>query len=210
MFNEYESKQLTVVYKDELLLNWFRKLVQSRKEPPIELVAWDEGMWLSNKKSGELENTKVLFIGDVKGVDKLEPVIDCKFDYWGIKYGWAGKRAIILADSDALYGKSDYHRFLDQFKKMCNVNDKKNKEEPAEVAAWGVANIGGGTAVGIALGATLGFVGIPVAALTVLGANAVAALVQDNYKNKKKILEQQYLYGVSRFFSNDLDDFMNA
>ena len=76
----------------------------------ITIVARDEKMWLSQKKAGTVED-KVLFIGNVKGTDKLEPLIDYKFDKWGIRYGWAGKQALILVDEYSIGKKEDYEAF---------------------------------------------------------------------------------------------------
>ena len=77
MFNE--TKSLIVVYKDELLLNQLRKLVETNddtedgvvgvKDGSVKIVSWNEKMWLGQKKNGTI-NTKVLFIGDIKETDK--------------------------------------------------------------------------------------------------------------------------------------------
>lgn len=69
-----EPKTLIVVYKDELILNQLKKLVETNdddketgmivgtEDGSITIVAWDEKMWLSQKKAGTVED-KVLFIG---------------------------------------------------------------------------------------------------------------------------------------------------
>lgn len=204
MFFESDRKQLIVVYKDEMVMNYFRKLIQSNQENTIELVAWDEKVWSSNKKDGEVDNANILFIGDIKDTYKLAPVVDYKFDYRGVKYGWAGKRAIILADSSKLENKSDYNAFLDEFERICHVGkfEKSSEEEMAE----NLGLFGGNIALGAAAGFLLGGIGIPIAALVGAGFYAIS----DYYKDKEKVLKQQYLYGISIFFYNSLDEFINV
>lgn len=44
---------------------------------------------MENKKAGNIQG-KILFLGDIKGTDKLVPVLDVKFNECGVKYGWGG------------------------------------------------------------------------------------------------------------------------
>ena len=115
------KKTLIVVYKDELLMNQLKKMVETHddseegivgtKDDSVNIVSWTEKVWLGNKKAGNLQG-KVLFLGDIKGTDKLIPVIDVKFDVYGVKYGWAGNQAIVFADLKALANRNDYDAFL--------------------------------------------------------------------------------------------------
>lgn len=64
MFNE--TKSLIVVYKDEMLLNELRKLVETKddtaeavvgvKDGSVKIVSWNEKMWLGQKKNGTINN----------------------------------------------------------------------------------------------------------------------------------------------------------
>ena len=101
----YDTKTLIVVYKDEMLVNQLKKLVETNddtqegavvgtRDDSIKIVSWTEKIWLNNKKAGNIDS-KVLFLGDIKGVDKLIPVLDLKFDSYGVKYGWAGDQAAV-------------------------------------------------------------------------------------------------------------------
>ena len=106
-----EPQTLIVVYKDEVVLNQLKKLVETKddkegeivgtEDGSVTIVSWTEKVWLENKKAGTID-AKVLLIGKIKGADKLEPVIDVKFDKWGIKYGWAGKQAVIQVNEWAI------------------------------------------------------------------------------------------------------------
>ena len=85
-FNEPQT--LIVVCKDEMLINQLRKMVETKddegeesivgtRDGSVKIVAWTEKIWLEQKKAGNIE-AKVLLIGDIKGVDRLIPVLDIK------------------------------------------------------------------------------------------------------------------------------------
>lgn len=115
------KKTLIVVYKDELLMNQLKKMVESHddtedgvigtRDDSINIVSWTEKVWLGNKKAGNIQG-KILFLGEVKGTDKLIPVIDVKFDDCGVKYGWAGNQAVLFVDPKALTNREGYDSFL--------------------------------------------------------------------------------------------------
>lgn len=100
------EKTLIVVYKDEMLMNQLKKLVETHDtvnsdrvsgtvREPFNIVAWTEKVWLGNKKAGNIKD-KVLFLGDIKGTDKLIPVIEVVFDNYGVKYGWLAIRLFCI------------------------------------------------------------------------------------------------------------------
>lgn len=77
-------KTLIVVYKDEMLMNQLKKLVETNDDSEsgdivgttddsINIVSQTEKVWLGNKKAGNIKD-KVLFLGEIKGTDKLIPV----------------------------------------------------------------------------------------------------------------------------------------
>jgi hypothetical protein len=89
-----EAKTLLVIYKekDEVVLNQLKKLVALKddkeeqvigtEDGTVNIVAWNEKLYIENKKSGNVENVsdKILFIGDIKGTEMLSPVLDEKFN----------------------------------------------------------------------------------------------------------------------------------
>ena len=130
-----EPTTLIVVYKDELLVNQIKKLVETKddtdsdtavgtKDGSVSIVSWTEKVWLDQKKAGNINN-KVLFLGDIKGTDKLTPVLDVKFDEFGVKYGWAGTQAVLFVDPQAIAKKEDYDAFLQKL----NSKTAKTKTE---------------------------------------------------------------------------------
>ena len=77
------AKTLIVVYKDEMVVNQLKKMVETHddkeegiigtRDDSVNVVAWTEKVWLNNKKAGNITD-KVLFLGDISGTDKLIPV----------------------------------------------------------------------------------------------------------------------------------------
>ena len=115
-------KTLIVVYKDEMLMNQLKKLVETNDasesgdivgttDDSINIVSWTEKVWIGNKKAGNIKD-KVLFLGEIKGTDKLIPVIDVVFDDCGVKFGWAGNQAILYSEIKALNDRDAYISFL--------------------------------------------------------------------------------------------------
>ncbi len=143
MFNE--TKTLIVVFKDEMLLNQFRKLVETKddtetsivgvKDGSVKVVSWNEKMWLGQKKNGTINN-KVLFIGDIKETDKLIPVIDVKFEKHGVMYGWAGNQAVLTCNPQKLE-EEEYQEFLKEIEDLDipETIKKANRIEEKAVSA---------------------------------------------------------------------------
>ena len=128
----YEPQTLIIVYKDEMLANQMKKMIETKddtddsitgtQDSSINVVAWTEKVWLANKKAGNI-TSKVLFLGNIKGVDKLIPVIDVKFSRHGIRYGWAGNQAVIyVLDLCQYFGQKklkDYADFFSSSSSLC-------------------------------------------------------------------------------------------
>ena len=193
MFNE--PQKFIVVYKDELVLNQLKKLIDTNddaengtvvgtEDGSVVVIAWDEKMWLEQKKAGNI-TSKVLFIGNIKGSDKLLPLIDVKYEKWGIKYGWAGKQAIIIVNEGAVSKKEEYVKFLEEFK-ASSLPEKEKEAMPIKIAKKG----------GIAV--LFGLVGLG------------ASFAVDFFKDKSKVRQQLYLYGIVELYKNHLESFMKA
>ncbi len=196
MFNMFDEPQkLIVVYKDELVLNQLRKLIETNddredgeivgtEDGTVAVIAWDEKMWLEQKKAGNIA-TKILFIGDVKGTDKLSPLLDIKYDKWGIKYGWSGKQAMIIVNDHYVSKRDHYNAFIKEFQ-VEQLPEKKSASLPKKALIYG------------GIGAAFGLIGIG------------ALAVKDLFKDKKKVRQQLYLFGIMEMYKNHLDEFMKA
>lgn len=229
-------KTLIVVYKDEMLLNQLKKMVETNddidEENPvgtlddsINIVAWSEKVWLGNKKAGNIKD-KVLFLGDIKGTDKLIPVIDVKFERHGVKFGWAGNQAILFADPSAIGNKEKYLEFArelmelpvpDVIKHPKGINLKdleivqtvavtENTEETPETESADIEDKKKGPA--FLLKAREGLLK-GVDNLSKTGVK-VAVATEDLLRDKGAVRKQMMFYGVINLYRNCLNDFMKV
>lgn len=222
----YEPKTLIIVYKDEMLANQMKKLIETKddadgsvigtRDKSINVVAWTEKVWLANKKAGNI-TSKVLFLGDIKGVDALIPVIDVKFEKHGVRYGWAGNQAVIYvkpSEIKSIESYAEFHSVLEALPAPQSVKDaikpkfvsvKETADEPVEqepeTEIKGILARGKGffKKAGEAIGDTF----------TDLNAK-VMVFSDENFKNKKAMERQMLFYGVICLYNEGLETFMNA
>lgn len=201
--NFYEPQTLIVVYRDELHVNQLKKLVETKddcdsetavgtKDGSVQIVAWTEKVWLEQKKAGNINN-KVLFLGGIKGTDKLIPVVDIVFDKYGVKYGWAGNQAIIWIEPKALDAEESYKAFLEQLRAL--PVPKSLKSGLTETCGVPVKSAPGKNGFWTALAA--------------LGTN-IALATKDAFSNKKLVKQQMLFFGIINLYTNDLERFMQA
>ncbi len=205
-----EPRNLLVVYKnkDEVTLNHLKKFVDTKdddtenekiigtEDGSVKVISWDEKTWLDNKKAGNNGHLddKILFLGDIKGVDKLIPTLDIKFNQFGVAYGFSGKQAAIIVSPDPIRKKEKYNEFIEDLKKVCDSPtaratksfDPSNKKafnlEVATTAIFALTN--------------------PV--------SLASYLITDAFLDAKLVKQQQLLYGVANLYLNDLDKFMKS
>jgi len=198
----YGTKTLIVVCKDEMYINQLRKLVETKddgdssitgtQDGTIQIVAWDEKTWLAQKKAGNISN-KVLFIGDIKGINKLLPIIDTQFNEYGVKYGWAGNQAAIWIEPQDISSEEIYVEFLKKLNEL-PIPEQYRVEIPestkvAAPVAVGKQNLWN--------------------QLAAFGVNAFLT-VKDLLKDKTQVKNQMFFYGIIKMYFNDLDKYMNA
>lgn len=221
------AKTLIVVYKDEMLMNQLKKMVETNddtdseivvgtKDHSINIVAWTEKVWLANKKAGNIKD-KVLFLGDIKGTSDLIPVVDVKFDDCGVKYGWAGNQAVLFIDPKVISLKEDYMKFMnkltelpipDMIKQPNNVkiakSDTVEVKEQKDVVEYTEKRKTPSVLIkaqkGILKGAdAVGRV-----------RNIVTNKTEDLLRDKKTVRRQMFFYGVVNLYRNGLEEFMNS
>ena len=222
MFGIPAKKVLIVVYKDEMLLNQFKKLVETNDDlmqpgesgeakivgtvdDSINIISWTEKVWLDNKKGGNIKG-KVLFLGNIQGTKDLIPVIDIKFDQFGIKYGWAGDQAVIAADINALGKKEDYQQFLSELEKMpvpknlkTYIQEQNHQEQAKPEEKPAPKNI---------FESALGAIAIGINAIGKAGSDLIQ-WVNDVFKDKALVERQMLFFGVIRMYEDHLQAFMD-
>lgn len=193
---------LIVVYngKDELIVNQLRKLLETNddngdtivgvEDGSVQIVPWTEKVWLQNKEAGTIKS-KVLLIGKVKGVDHLLPIIDVKYEKYGIMYGWAGSQAILSVDEKALKKKETYEAFLKELQSKTANNVAKGKKK---------------------LGLNLKTIakGVGTAFVPLVWPAFAASLIKDGFDDKKLVRQQMLMLGVNELYLNHLEQFMKG
>ena len=221
----YEPKTLIVVYKDEMLANQMKKLIETKddtddgltgtRDSSINVVTWTEKIWLANKKAGNI-TSKVLFLGGIKGVDSLIPVVDVKFERHGVRYGWAGNQAVIYADPGEIKTIDSYYAFYNELKSMPVPQAIKDaskpktapvKEQPQEEAQQETEEKKGFFAKGKDL---LKKVEDTIVDGMVDIAEKASIFTEENFRNKKAVERQMLFYGVINMYNEGLETFMNA
>ncbi len=233
------KKTLIVVYKDEMLMNQLRKMVETHddneqnivgiRDDSINIVSWTEKVWLGNKKAGNIQG-KILFIGEIKGTDKLIPVIDVKFDEYGVRFGWAGNQAIVYADPKALTTREDYDAFLEKLsvlpvpdslkatkKSIATADIDHESDATIESATEDVPeNTDAETAVTDKKKHQKGdiFKGVKKAFSKSVDVfekanERVASKTEEVFRNKTLMKQQMLFYGVVKLYSDGLEKFMN-
>lgn len=229
-----EPKTLIVVYKEELFVNLLKKLVETKddtsdetavgtRDGSVHIVAWTEKIWRDQKKAGNINN-KVLFLGEIKGSDKLIPIIDEKYNEFGIKYGWAGNQAIIYVDTKPLENIESYKEFFTKFcelpipehLKVSAFNiDAAAQESPSQQESESEINVEADSEEDktkkmkfFARAAQVAHVIIsPIGAAVEAGAHAIGQTIRTT-QGKAKIAQQQYIFGMIALYRNHLEEYI--
>ena len=130
MLGEKTTKLIIVCdEKTSEYANYLRQLVSMKDESAYEIVGVKDGtvevaVWLEKDYVANMATISskehILFIGENKVSKKETPSMSVKFDKFGMKYGWLGKRAMMMV-SDSIKDKETY----DQFIEFCQGYEQK-------------------------------------------------------------------------------------
>lgn len=222
----YEPKTLIVVYKDEILANQIKKLIETKddkedavtgtRDNSINVVTWTEKVWLANKKAGNI-TSKVLFLGDIKGVDSLIPVLDLKFEKHGVRYGWAGNQAVVYAKPNEIKTIENYYAFHKELNGLPIPQSVKAAVKPKNLPS----TVGETEEEPVASSdEPKGFWAKGRARLQKWEDSAVEKMAnsiekasifsEENFRNKKSMERQMLFLGIINLYNNGLETFMNA
>ena len=130
MLGEKTTKLIIVCdEKTSEYANYLRQLVSMKDDTADEIVGVKDGtvevaVWLEKDYVANMATISskehILFIGENKVSKKETPSMSVKFDKFGMKYGWLGKRAMMMV-SDSIKDKETY----DQFIEFCQGYEQK-------------------------------------------------------------------------------------
>ena len=122
MFGANATKKLIIVSDDKTLefANYMRQLVSANDDTEegvigtpdgaVDAVVWSANKYMENSPTIS-SNEHILFIGENK-ISKPEIAnMPVKFEKFGMKYGWLGHRAMMIADDTAI-NENNYPDFL--------------------------------------------------------------------------------------------------
>ena len=130
MLGEKTTKLIIVCdEKTSEYANYLRQLVSMKDDTSDEIVGVKDGtvevaVWLEKDYVANMATISskehILFVGENKVSKKETPSMSVKFDKFGMKYGWLGKRAMMTV-SDSIKDKETY----DQFIEFCQAYEQK-------------------------------------------------------------------------------------
>lgn len=234
------TKKLIIVCdeKTEIYANYLRQLISTNDDKEGEVIGVEDGtvdvaVWLDKdyeaNKAQISSNEHILFIGDSKVSQKETSSMTVRFEQFGMKYGWLGKRGMLKVDYDPLTPEQ-YDSFIDlckkyetEFEKVALKRSKKNKGEKAKAAGAGIGGAAAGGAIGAAGAAPLAAGGIGIAgglaaglfagAIIPVAAVAVAYTSMSEIQIKKKhkqIRDQQYRAATVIMYIDGLQEFLEG
>lgn len=144
------SKKLIIVCdeKTEVYANYLRQLISTNDDNENEIIGvadgtveaavWLEKEYLANKAQIS-SNEHILFVGDNKVTKSEASSMAVKYDKYGMKYGWLGKRAMMRVDNELLEPEV-YDAFFDyalsyqaDFEKIAMIKPKTKTIEDKKI-----------------------------------------------------------------------------
>lgn len=197
--------------------NYLRQLVSTNddegdvivgtKDSSIKVSVWLEKHYLDNMSTIS-SSEHVLFIGENQTSKNEISSMDVKFDKFGMKYGWLGKRGMMLV-SEVISQPEMYDEFVEYCRGYKSDFEKIEFSKSIPEQAFDAVNdaVGGNKAALIAGGALLGFLtpGITLATGAVLGVTQFLTGT-----NKEKVMDQQYRGLTAILYMDGLSEFLEG
>lgn len=206
-----EKRKLIVVYKkkDELALNYLKKLVETNddkdekivgtEDNTVSIIDWTEKDYQNNKVLGNIPN-KILFLDDIKETKKIVPIMDIKYSSNGISYGFIGKKAIISINEKALNTDEAFKKFQKDFFELIKSIDEKTKRNDSQKELELHQNAKLTKVLAIIFTLAYPILGLPI---------MVGATITNSF-DKKNLREKMFLYAITKFYLDEMDDFMRS
>jgi len=202
--------------------NYLRQLVSTNddednyivgtKDGSIGVAVWLEKDYLANMAT-ITSDQHVLFIGENQASKNEISSMNIKFDKYGMKYGWLGKRGMMLI-SKTIDNPEDYNEFIELCRNYKTefelIEFKKSLSEQAIDAA--VSAMGEIPDIMLNVGNTLlSFLG-PVPAIAADAVNAVAEATKwiTTTDDQRKINDQQFRALTLILYMDGLSEFLEG
>lgn len=229
---EKQVKKLIIVTdeKNKPYANYLMALISAKDDKEgevvgiadgsVEAVVWSEKNFADNEPTLS-SSAHVLFLGDTKLSKKQRGGLSIKFDDFGLKYGWLGKRAVMYVDR-VISSVVEYNRFYDYAIKyqenFTKAIERKTVQmqvagEIVEVDEKEYKKLHGKHVPAVAALAALvspitGAVGTVAAAVAVPAVAAVKGTA--NLKERKEVMQQQQSMLTMIFYMEGLKEFLEG
>ena len=223
MFEQNITK-LIIVCDDNTVgyANYLRQLISANddeedviigtKDGAIKVSVWLEKHYLDNMSTIS-SNEHVLFIGENQASKNEISSMTVKFDQFGMKYGWLGKRGMMII-AKTIDNPEDYNEFIELCRNYKTefefIEFKKSLPEQALDAA--VSATGDIPDIMLNVGNTLlSFLG-PVPAIASDAVNAVAEATKwiTTTDDQRKITDQQFRALTLILYMDGLSEFLEG
>ena len=201
--------------KTKTYANFLRQLVSANDDSDgnvvgvadgtVDAAVWDESEYLHNAATIS-SNEHVLFVGVNKTSKSETPTMGARFDRFGMKYGWLGKRGMLQVENRPL-NKEEYSEFLEYclaLKEKYHLDGAENEStegDPGKKCDGSKkANAGAIAALGAAA-----FMLSPIGAVA-----GLAALGLSKTFSNKKAKDQQYRVLTIVFYLEGLSEFLEG
>ena len=222
---EQNIKKLIIVCNDNTVgyANYLRQLVSANddeddvivgtKDDAIKVSVWLEQNYLDNMSTIS-SNEHVLFIGENQASKNEISSMHVKFDKYGMKYGWLGKRGMMII-SKTIDNPEDYNEFIELCRNYKTefelIEFKKSLPEHAIDAAVGamgdipnvISNVGN-TLFSFLVGSA------PAIAADAVNAIAEATKWITTTEEQRKITDQQFRALTLILYMDGLSEFLEG
>lgn len=225
---EKQVKKLIIVTdeKNKPYANYLMALISAKDDKEgevvgiadgsVEAVVWSEKNFADNEPTLS-SSAHILFLGDTKLSKAQRGGLSVKFDDFGLKYGWLGKRAVMYVDR-VITNVVEYNRFYDYAIKYQENFTKVIERKTVQMQIQGeVVEVdekdhkklhGKHVPVVAALAAFAAPIAAPVAAA--VAAPVVAAKGVANLKERKEVMQQQQSCLAMIFYMEGLKEFLEG
>lgn len=215
MLGEKTTKLIIVCdEKTSEYANYLRQLVSMKDDTSDEIIGVKDGtvevaVWLEKDYVANMATISskehILFIGENKVSKKETPSMSVKFDKFGMKYGWLGKRAMMMV-SDSIKDKETYEQFIElcqgyEHKIEAMSLERVRKYEEKDENEKGVVAFMKNKAATLAQ-----LVVNPIGTAGIFGAVAGINMLKD----RKKLRDQQYRALTSILYTDGLTEFLEG
>ena len=228
---EKQVKKLIIVTdeKNKPYANYLMALISAKDDKEgevvgvadgsVEAVVWSEKNFADNEPTLS-SSAHVLFLGDTKLSKTQRGGLKIKYDDFGLKYGWLGKRAVMYVDR-VITNVVEYNRFFESASQYQENFTKAIERKTVQMQVQGdIVDIdekeykklhGKQVPVVAALAAFVTPITAPVAtAVAVVATPVVAAKGVASLKERKEVMQQQQSYLAMLFYMEGLKEFLEG